>query len=269
MYVTSDRFVWKGGSTPCSRIPDVGYGAAAAPQHVVDVRWVFRIRGIDTEWDWRRDGCPPIDQLTPVRRPTSGQRQRHIPVSAYSMTNGGFVELESGLEHDLVRREDRNPDTRRIVSQPFGLTWNGDNAGRHYPDLLTCCADETVTVWDVRAAEAQNADFRAKVAVTRAACRAAGWRHEVFSGLGATERLNLLWLHGFRRHPAWLVEGVEERVRTAAAVPDATLGSLMALDDGSGELIAWMWHLLWRGDLSVDMDAAWDLATAVALRAEV
>jgi hypothetical protein len=55
----------------------------------------------------------------------------------------------------------------------------------HIPDLLTLHDDNAVTVWDVRAIEEQDEDFRNKCAATRDACAAVGWRYEAFRRLPA------------------------------------------------------------------------------------
>lgn len=239
-----------------------------APECVSDLTWTFRVGDIDTVWSWELQGCPRIEELTPIRKPRSSKRNRHVPSPVYSMTNGGFLIMESGLEHDLLRRVDRDQRTRRIVAQPFKLSWNGLEPTGHTPDLLTVCADGSTTVWDVRATEAQDDDFRTKAAVTRKACEVVGWRYELFSGLGDIERLNLLWLHGFRRRPPWNGR-FEEQAISLAGRPTATLGSIIQCDDGSGELIAVMWHLLWRGVLSADIEARWNTTTPVTLSPEV
>ena len=233
------------------------------------VTWFFCVQGTAAVgWDWQRLGPPPVEQLAPVRMPRSSASNRHIPVTAYSMTNGGVVHLESGLEHDLVRRLDRDPGIVGMVSQPLHLSWTMPERVSHIPDLLTLHDDNAVTVWDVRALEEQDDDFRNKSVVTRDACAIVGWRYEVFTGLGESERLNLLWLHGFRRRSAW-VDRYEEKIRRAAGHRNATIGSLFAHDDGTGELKAVVWHLVWSGVLSVDIAAPWKLHTSVAVRGEV
>ena len=232
------------------------------------VTWFFRFHGTaEMGWDWQRHGAPPVEQLAPVRMPRSSASNRHIPVTAYSMTNGGVVHLESGLEHDLVRRLDRDSGIVGMVSQPLRLSWAAPEAVSHIPDLLTLHDDNAVTVWDVRALEEQDEDFRNKSAVTRDACAIVGWHYEVFTGLGEIERLNLLWLHAFRRRPAW-ADRFEEAILRAAKCRNATIGSLFAHDDGTGELKAVVWHLVWSGVLSVDMTAPWKLHTAIAARDE-
>jgi hypothetical protein len=179
------------------------------------------------------------------------------------MTNGGVLHLESGLEHDLVRRLDRDSEIVGMVSQPLRLSWAAPDPLSHTPDLLTLHRNNTVTVWDVRALEEQDADFTNKSAVTRDACAAVRWHYEVFTGLGEIERLNLLWLHGFRHRPAW-ADRLEETTIRATRSRNATIGSLFAHDDGTGELKAVVWHLVWTGVLSIDITAPWNLDTAIA-----
>ena len=70
------------------------------------------------EWCWRDSGAPPLDELAAIRTPRSSSRDRHIPVSAYSMTNAAVLHLESqGSSTDLLRRLDRDPTIRRMVAR--------------------------------------------------------------------------------------------------------------------------------------------------------
>ena len=247
------------------RSPNVRLGG----EPTVELRWFMRLRDGDVvQWCWRDRGAPPLDELSPIRTPRSSSRNRHIPVSAYSMTNAGVVHLESGLEHDLVRRLDRDPTIRRMVAQPFRLQWTAAGPASHVPDLLTIDHAGVVTVWDVRAVDEQDDDFRVRGRITRDGCAIAGWRYEVFSGLETVERMNLLWLHGFRRRPPW-TDRYENCIRAMAATGNVTIGALFGADDGSEEVKPVVWHLLWAGDLRTDMNAPWTLHTGVTLGSEV
>ncbi len=231
----------------------------------VPVRWTFRLGSAPPSvWSWPKGGAPPLDQLAAVRRPRSSEHNRHVPVTAYTITNGDFVSLESGLEHDLLRRLDRDPTVRRIVAQPLRLSWREAEPRSHTPDLLTVHADATVMVWDVRAVDKQDQQFHTKSALTRQACASVGWGYEVFAGMDDLERLNTMWLNGFRRAPPWASRH-EEAIRAAAGWDGATLATVFAHDDGTGELISTAWHLLWRGVLDIDVTAPWTPATTVTL----
>jgi hypothetical protein len=240
----------------------------AIPDGVMHPEWTLRFHdGVKTVWLWQVQGAPPLHQLAPIRTPRSSSKNRHIPVSAYTFTNSGVIHLESGLEHDLVRKLDRDPDVVRMISQPFRLSWETAEPVSHVPDLLTQHLDSGVTVWDVKALEHQDDDFRAKSVVTRRACERVGWRYAVFTGLSTTERMNLLWLHGFRRRSRWAAHFEEAILRTAER-SDSTVGSLLAADDGTGELCSVVWHLVWTGALSIDMSVPWTLHTPVAASRE-
>jgi hypothetical protein len=230
-------------------------------------RWEFCVEGVLRCWIWQVDGPPPLQKLQPVRKPRTSARNRHMLVTAFSTTNRGCLALESGLEHDLVRRLDRDPKVLRMVSQPLKLLWSLPTAAHHFPDLLTV-HDFGVTVWDARAVEEQNEDFLTASALTREACLSVGWSYQVFSGLAEQERLNLLWLHGFRRKPPWS-DRVAEQIRTIARGRGATLESLLAADDGTGDLTSVVWHLLWSGGLTIDLAAPWTPDTPVSIGTEV
>lgn len=237
------------------------------------VRWMFK-RSDDeqAEWSWDERGAPPLEELRPVREPRSSENNRHIPVTAYSVTMGDHICLESGLEHDLLRRVDRDPAVRLIVAQPLRLSWPGTKPGSrsrksHTPDLLTAGNDGEVTVWDAKALERVDDEFRATVEVTRRACHDVGWRYELFTGLAETERLNLLWLHGFRRRAA-SADQFEDQLRSAVAAADTTVGGLFSLDDGTGRLVSAIWHLIWRGVLAVDLSAPITMRTVVTVSEE-
>ncbi len=237
------------------------------------VRWLFKLLDEEpAEWSWDECGAPPLDQLRAVRNPRSSEKNRHIPVTAYSMTMGDHICLESGLEHDLLRRIDRDPAVGMIVAQPLKLSWPGTNAGSgspksHIPDLLTACGDGEVTVWDAKAEDRIDDDFRVTEELTRRACHDVGWRYELFTGLANVERLNLLWLHGFRKRPPWVAQ-FEDQLRSTNIAAGTTVGGLFSLDDGTGRLISTVWHLIWRGVLVIDMSAPITQRTAVTVAEE-
>ena len=92
----------------------------------------------------------------------------------------------------------------------------------------------------------------------------AGLSLEILHQAPIVERMNLLWMHGFRRRPPWS-DRYEDAIRTMAAAGKVTLGALFGADDGSEEVKPVVWHLLWAGDLGIDMNAPWTLHTEVTL----
>ena len=247
---------------PPNGADDVDRREPAELRHRTKLSWTFALNGSEVGWLWQRNGDPPLDLLEAVRTPTASALNRHIAVTAYSVTNDGTLALESGLEHDLLRRLDRDPSVAHIVAQPFRLSWRGGPPNKHIPDLLTKATDGAVTVWDVRAPGQQDADFESKAKITSDACRAVGWTYEIFGGLEVVERLNLLWLHGFRRRPAWAPR-CERQVLDIVSARRAVVRDVFTADDGSGELKSTMWHMIWSGALDIDMSRRWTLDTAI------
>lgn len=227
------------------------------------MEWVFAVRGEMQRWDWATGG-PPLPELRSVRRPTSRSDARHVPVRAYSTTTRAHLYLESGLEHDLVRVLDRDPETVHLVAQPAVLRWPVERrrARAHVPDLLSMRADGSVTIWDVRPhAKTDYGTFAEDVTVTRDACEAVGWDFEVFTGLIDVHRHNLLWLNAYRQEPAW---ASEHRIDVLDSVGEGcTLGELMGGADPERRAV--VWHMVWSGDLQVDLAQRLVPSTAVTL----
>ncbi len=193
--------------------------------------------------------------LTPTRRPRSGAASRHVPVRAFATTLGAHLELESGLEHDLFRLLDRDANVTCLAAQPFQLAWRTSGRKplrRHTPDLLSVDSSGMVTVWDVKREVLAEADsFILDREVTEQACREVGWAYEVFTGLPPVHRHNLLWLHAYRRPPTCLAERSEQLLRECTLGP--TLGALFARV--SDEDRALLWHMIWSGQIMVDLTA--------------
>lgn len=228
--------------------------AALLTPTVESVGWAFRLSGsVAVEsWDWQIQGSPPLRLVDPFRTTRGSRRARHIPATAFSTTNDDHVWLESGLEHDLLRKCDRDPNVDWIVAQPFLLSWTNPTSGFHFPDLLTDGTDGRVTVWDARRLDEQDDDFTMHADVALRCCNSVGWDYAVFGELPTVERVNLLWLHGFRRRPVW-TDRYLEMIWHVARSPGKSLRDVFDLHDGSGELKSAVWHLLWASRLDVDV----------------
>lgn len=226
------------------------------------IAWSFRPSGRTTVWDWTA-GDPNPRELDPVRRPVSGALSRHIPVRAFSLTTGAHLRLESGLEHDLLRQLDRDTGVTWLVPQPCRLAWPGPRRATttHTPDLLSVSTQERITLWDVKRPEAAAAESFVRVStVTRLACDRVGWRYRVFTGLTAVHRHNLIWLHAYRRRPAWADRYEQHLLDLCAAGP--SLGELIANTDDAGRAV--IWHLIWADDIKVDLTARLTATTEVS-----
>lgn len=232
--------------------------------------WWFRVveAAALIRWTWS-DGAPPVTQLCSVRLPTSHARSRHIPVRAVSVTTRTTLRLESGLEHDLVRMLDRDEQTAWLVSQPCRIDAGSGRRGdlKHTPDLLSMTPSGHVTLWDARHPHRMDERFRRAAEFTKVACADVGWDYRIFTGLPEVQRLNLIWLGGARRsrpwHTVWTPQILDH---VADPSTDATVAGVMSLDDGSGEAISTMWHLLWAGALTADLSVPLRLDTQLGLR---
>ena len=206
-------------------------------------------------WDWSEGVGPDPELLQPIRRPRSRAKSRHVPANVFSTKRGDYLRVESGLEHDLVRVLDRSMTTARIVAQPVHLRFEVGESRRveHVPDLLCIGTAGEATLWDCRPTEHQDDDFMERSGLTRVACAEVGWFYEVFPGQPAVQRLNERWLAGFRRDRPWHAR--HRSALLASAAGGIAVADLLDLDDGSGELVSTMWHLLWSAELGFD-DAA-------------
>lgn len=217
--------------------------------------WTFRLADGPVHWDWSL-GSPEPRALRPIRTPRSTEKSRHIPVQAYSTVTASSLKLESGLEYDLVLALDRESTSAWLVPQPARLAIEFDGKRRrtvHTPDLLALNISGTVTIWNVRATERQDEKFLVQSAATKAACADVGWRYAVFTGHTRAKTYNLRWLAAYRRPMPWYAAARDELAEICGQ-PGATAGEVLVADQGSGHLIAAMWHHVWRGDLEVDLD---------------
>ena len=242
-------------------------GAARPEGGTLSTRWMFRTVGEATaaQWDWEQ-GAPDPRRLISVRRPASDSMSRHVPVRMHSFTVDGVLALESGLEYDLVRALDREREVSWIVAQPCRLVWAVKEA--HIPDVLSVDAHGVVTIWDARPERRVDERFLQVAEVTRRACDDVGWRYEVFHGWRNAKRLNLVWLHSFRREPAWYDQVRPDVARRVMGDRASSIGELLRADDPRGLLMSTVWHMIWRGDLEVDLDAPLTAATSVRARTE-
>lgn len=167
-----------------------------------------------------------------------------------SQTTGDFLLLESGLEYELARWLDCDPDVIWLVAQPFLLEFDGGR--RHTPDLLAEHADGRVVVWDARPVEKRDEKFNQVTDLTASVCESVGWEFAAFDSPETTEQLNLLWLRNYRHAPGWPHTDLRRNLIRRAATP-ISVGELISSDLGDGHLTALIWHLLWTGDLVIDL----------------
>ena len=216
--------------------------------------WRYRdARGELSEFDPLTVTDADVSEWVPVRAVGGSKLSSNIRVKVWCAVNSAAGqdcshELESGLEHDLHRRLDRPAISRRIIPQPFRISL--PTAGDHTPDLLQVC-ESGFTVWDCRPENDQDEAFLRKSSETADAAAAVGWDYQIFAGMSVFERLNLIQLNGSRRPREWTHKH-EDTIRQAAA-SGTSMNQLFDLDDGSGEVKSTLWHMIWRGDLTIDL----------------
>ncbi|GAA1554031.1 hypothetical protein GCM10009691_30480 [Brevibacterium picturae] len=129
------------------------------------------------------------------------------------------------------------------------------------PDLLSSDTNDEITVWDVRGESRQDDRFLSVAERTSRACADVGWKFEVFAGLSARASLNLRWLSGARRPPEWLPT-TQDLVRSVV-LDGAVISDVIDGDDVGRHLTASMWHLIWTGQIAIDLDERWTRLTAI------
>ena len=219
----------------------------------LETEWLFDLGEGLAVWPWADH--PDVTRLVRARTPKAKARSGHLPVHAFSTTTKTHLHLESGLEHDLVRELDRQHEVTWLVAQPCRLRLPAKRSGRrveHVPDLLSVHDGGRVRLWDVRPASKQNDDFQLKARLTAAACADVGWLHQVFAGLPGVRRVNLMWLHGFRRPMPWYAGSL--RLLAQELGDQSTIGGVLALDAGGGHLTSAMWHGIWGGRIACGLD---------------
>lgn len=235
-----------------------GSGVAPAPESVVPA-FVFRLSGELVEWDWA-DGPPPWRELKSVREPKAGALSRHMPSSPFCWTTQTRLQVESGLEHDLLRELDRDSEVDWLVSQPCRLVMSD---GTHVPDLLEVRGDQ-VRVWDVRPLRRQDLSFFQMASRTEAACRRAGLSYALFDDSREVRRQNLRWLGAYRQAEAlWPLDAVLNVIGRGHA---GTVGDVLELHEDQPAATAALWHLVWRGEIVIDLDSVICDDTKVRLR---
>lgn len=192
----------------------------------------------------------------------------------YAATTASHLAFESLLERDRLVVADADRSVARILSQPFRLSAEYDGRRRsHVPDLLLGHTDGRVTVVDVKPAHRVDTEkVRPLLEMTRAAVRGRGWAYEVWSGGDPVRMANLRWLSGYRRPFLFDQQALAQAGALVTSAAQAAGGRPVGLGrviaDAaslvSGEvLLPLLLHLLWRGELSADMDLPLSMATVL------
>jgi hypothetical protein len=229
--------------------------------------WLFDVGDGLTAWPWK--DALEVTRLVRARTPKAKARSGHLPVHAYSTTTKTHLHLESGLEHDLLRELDRQPDVTWLVAQPCRLRLPAKRRGRrleHVPDLLSVHHGGRVRLWDVRPAARQDDDFQLKVQADRSGLRGGGVGSRGL--LGHVPRFAASTSCGSTGSAArCLGTQVRCRMLDQELEGESTIGAVLAADAGGGHLISAMWHGIWDGRIACDLDRPLTRATAIRVDA--
>lgn len=181
--------------------------------------------------------------------------QRHYSGVFWSSTQRDHVIYESRLELAVSLSADFDPSATGIVAQPFLLrALVGGGIRRHVPDFLLL-TDAGPLVVDVKPRDrVDRPEVAATLAWTREVVEARGWRFEVRSEPPPLRLANLRFLAGYRRD--WLFDPVLLDELRTAEVSGVRLGDAPArLPARPLPLVrAALFHLIWSGYLTVDLD---------------
>lgn len=219
--------------------------------------------------------CAPLDtgllsrelyDTDPVRIGSAYPHQRNYHGYYWMAATHNHVWHESLLERSSLMWLDHTADIVAIASQPMKLI-NGEGVC-HYPDFLALDARGIQTVYDVKPYGRLNAKALAQFEWTRAVCEAVGWDYRVLTELPHQHHVNLTWLAQFRQPGHGPGAAAEERL-LAALGPDSTVGDAVNLMEGKSTPRARssVFHLLWTGALTFDMNTRLSASTRIAIPA--
>ena len=182
--------------------------------------------------------------------------QKHYSGAYWSTTEHSHVIYESLHELSCLLLADFDWAVNRIVAQPFKLTFaTRPKPTWHVPDFLLSTEHGAVVVdvtWPERLEEPELAN---RLALTQELLDRRGWIHAVITGYPKQFLANVRFLAGFRRD--WLINA------EALGVLRSQRKSLVGMSLGevalnihplpSALIRSALFHLLWRGEVVVDL----------------
>jgi hypothetical protein len=194
-------------------------------------------------------------ELFLAQRSRTGNRypkQRNYHGLNWFAGTGTHVWHESLFERYALLTLDFRHDIVALAVQPMTMTF--DDGSEHYPDFIALHSDHRQVVYDVKPASRVGAKAQLQFDTTEALCRRIGWGYEVFSDPDPQVRLNVEWVANFR-NPAFAPEPSARQQLLAAAARPLSLHSAAQLmrDHGWDGGVAGAYHLVWTGELTIDL----------------
>lgn len=194
----------------------------------------------------------------PWRRFRSYRGATHFSGNYWCATMAGPVEYESRLELANLIELDFDPRVHWVRAQPFLMSGiDGKRIRRHIPDYLVELAGGGYCVIDVKpTAMLDHPKVRESLGWSRTVIDAVGWEYRILSEPSPTRHANIRFLSGYRRdfqfrssELAAVARVVDQPMTIRAAVAEAS-----ALVGGADYARSSVFHLLWTGRLSTDLE---------------
>ena len=205
-----------------------------------------------------------LRRSVPIRKVArTGKLSKNVLVQASSCVVGTMVDLESILEWRTFIRLDRPRVSGWLITQPMMIDLPCLGR-RHTPDILQISPTGDVTVWDCHDPRDKLTEFLEVAEETRSVLALCGWRHETVLEFPTIEWCNLSTLLSSRTVNPDVADRVEDVLSLVSAGLN-TVGAILDCDGGDGLTRAAFWHMVWRGDLVVDLGAHIRTDTVVQL----
>lgn len=246
----------------------------ALPRNETDrVRVVFKLKG-----DPARRNEPSGEALAslaletalPIRPFYSWPGKTNYEGFWWSSTTRPHIPFESLLERQALMEFDYLPMVVSVAAQPLAFLWPTGTAGRHnhVPDFFLRLASGDGLIVDVRGTARIDTRASQQFDLTRRACGDIGWQYKVVSGLSRTRLEGLKWLAGYRRDRFKPEEDVAQIIIRAFRPPCALRHGVERATEESrlprARVLAHVYHLLWTGELKLDLDVPLSSASEVS-----
>lgn len=197
-------------------------------------------------------GCVDFAGAAAVRSFASYRGQRNFPGFYFAACLGRLVGFESWLERDEAMAMDFDPLVEAFAPQPFRLEWTGRaGACSHTPDFFARRGDGVGVVVDCRPANRVKPRDRELFDGAAKICARLGWQFRLVHGHDPVWLANVRWLAGYRL-ARYRREPVAGALLAAFAAPAPLAWAAAEVGDPIAVLPV-VYHLLWRGELRVDL----------------
>lgn len=188
-----------------------------------------------------------------ARQLRSHKGQLHTPGYYWAATTRSLVPYESHLESQWLTMLDFDVRTVAFAAQPMRLVGPVEDGWLdHVPDFFVREVDGSARLIDVtHPRRVHTSRVQEQVEQTRRCAEAIGWRYEQLTAPESQVWLNVSWLAGFRREPAYGIEHCD-RLIDLAAKPVALVDLISFIDE---PLLARpiVFHLCWQQALRFDL----------------